>query len=212
MSGAESIEENIAYARRIAEESREAPLVGGPFYLIWGLGAVIALGVHYATLKGWTGLQHSQIGYIWLAFGVVGGVLTAVAGMFISKNPASRSVANKANSVVWVASAIAIFSFAIALLLKVFLVEQPEVISLDVAKRFDLIIAVAFLAYAISYSVTAALAKQKHLYVFALAAYAFAISAILLSGNPETYLLAMAGVFVLALVPGLAQVFQQSRS
>lgn len=188
--------DDLAYIRTLAEEGRYAPLIGGRIGLMWGVLLSATLLLHGLTALGMSGLAIEAIGFIWLAFGVIGGISTAILRRTLKGKPGQSAVGNKVEGAVWTASAIAIFTLAIAITISVVVNDLPY-------WTYDFIMAFSFGTYAVSYFVLAGISGVRTLYVPSALALALTGVVVLMVGNPWVYIVAAVGVILTLVLPAL---------
>jgi len=195
---------DIAYVRDVAEQGRSAPLLSGPFFLIWGGLAVVALLTHWATLQGMIAvLNESRIGFIWMAYGIIGSVFSAFAGRATGRKPGARSIANRVSANVWMAVSAVIFTYAIAMAVSVGVAGATDTLDRStLALRFDTILPLSFGGYAVAFYVTGQMAEVRWMSWAARASLLAVAVCVFLLGQPILYLFAAAFVALVAVIPG----------
>ena len=195
---------DLDYIKTMAEEGHNAPLLGGPIGLMWGILSSITLLVHWAVLIGHISLPVQNIGVIWMVFGITGGVLSMFMGRKISSKSGASSVGNRVESAVWISSTILIFVY-------VFSIVLSYVAAKNTALLFDTIPAFAFGCQFLCYSVIAKMSDQKWLWLISLLSLAFVPICMFLLGNPELYIAASLGVILTVIAPALLSIRNQPR-
>jgi hypothetical protein len=190
---------DLAELRDIAESGRQAPLLGGRFFVWWGGLASAALLAHWTILTGRAGIEPGMVGFVWMVYGIVGGIGTGFLSRGIARKPGRGTVNNRGERAVWMAVSFAIFAYAIgAVLANVF-----NGFEADRRILFDTIPLVAFAGYGISFHVTAALGGPRWMSVLAPIAWLTAGAGLYFVGTPTLYLYSAGFVLVLAVLPGL---------
>ena len=193
---------DLDYIKTMAEEGRNAPLLGGPIGLMWGILSSLTLLVHWGVLKGYIPIPIQNIGVIWMMFGITGGVLSMVMGRRISSKSGAASVGNRVESAVWISSTILIFAY-------VFSIVLSHVVAENTVLLFDTIPAFAFGCQFFCYSVIAKMSGQKWLGIISLLSLAFVPISMFLLGKSELYLAAAFGVLLTVIVPALITIRRQ---
>ncbi len=191
-----SNEADLAYLREIAESGQKAASLGGRFFLWWGGLGTLALLAHYAVLAGMIGSEPAQVGFVWLVFGVVGGIGSAFLGRGLARKPGTGSVSNRAERAVWNGSSFTIVAYVAGTVVANVTGRSDVII-------FDTIPLVAFGGYGIAFWATAAMGGAGWQRLLAIGSWAVLIAGTFFVGRPELYLLCAAGVFLLSFLPGL---------
>ncbi|MHA6288056.1 hypothetical protein [Maricaulis sp. CAU 1757] len=193
-----SEQSDLAYLKRVAEAGSTAPLLGGRFFIWWGGLASLALLAHWAVLVGAVPLARPQIGFIWLAYGLVGSAGMLVLARSLAGKPGSGSAANRGESAVWQAVTITIFAYAIGLVIA-FLTER-----ISDPVLFDTIPLIAFGLYGVAFKVVTRLGGPAWLGRLGWLAWVGMALGLSLLGTSWLYLYSAALVGTLAIIPGLA--------
>jgi hypothetical protein len=188
--------QDVAYARSLAEEGRHAPLLGGAYFVFWGLLNTAAFTTHWAVLAGHLpyadGLSFAGI---WIAYGVIAGIgMTLLRGRIRTK-PGLTSIGVRAESAMWSGAAIALLAVAIGSIARM-LAEGD-------GNAPNAIFGAAFALYGAALFGTAKLSQQKWLTAFAWLSFAVAGSLCLFANQSWAYLNAAAGSLAVLFVPGL---------
>jgi hypothetical protein len=188
--------DDLSFLRRISEEGRHAPLLGGRYLLFWGTAITIAYLGQYGILSGRLGLPEFAIPLLWLAVFAVAGIAMHLFGRQMRYKPGTGAVGNRAERWVWYGVGLGIFAFASGVFLAVGFAGQAVI-------AFDFIAGVALAGYGAAFLVVAKLAAQRWLEWPAVGAFAGAALVPFLAGDPRLYLVAAVIVFLVAAVPGL---------
>ncbi len=200
------VAEDLAFAKKMALAGQTSPLVSGRFFLLWGGLACLALPAHWTVLQGMWGDRGYLIGFIWLVFGVVGGVASIPLGRTVKGVPGVNSAGNRATEAVWTTSAIVITVFAIALTVRT-VVEARGSHGANVSVAdFDMIWAVVFACYAISFFVSARIALIRWMYATSAGSIVAVAVITALAGYQHLPLIVLGFTGVLVMAPGLALV------
>lgn len=197
----QSVREDIAYMRAMAEEGRHAPLLNGPIMVA---AAVIFGGASIGQWAIQSGvLDVSPWAQLWLWVG--SGVLFAVALTTLirraKRKPGFGSAGNTAVGVAWSGVGFAIFAIWLSM----------TAIGLTTGDwgPMRLMPSVVFAAYGTAWLVAAAMSGLKWMNLIALLSYAGAVAMGLVSLQPEGYLVFAALLVCVALVPGLVLMRQE---
>ena len=167
-------EQDLAWLKSLAESGAEAPLIGGRFLLLWGGLSVLATFAHGLVIAGALPFPPESVGFIWLVYGIVGGVSSRLIGAGLGAKPGAASAANRVSRAAWTSVGFGIFGYVLAILAWTSLFGAPVLL-------FDSILTIAFLGYAFAFSVTASLSGLRWLYGPALLS---ALAAMVKSATP----------------------------
>ncbi len=196
---------DIGYLKNVAEEGRNAPLLGGRIGLMWTALLVPCLILHGLTAKGLGPIPIPYIGALWMGFGVTGGLLTFVLSRGLDKKAGANSMANKIESVMWPLTAMLIFAYAIALALGAALTGVDPVM-------FNTIMPFAFALSALNLGLLGALTGRSYFTLCALAAALAMIACALMVLKAEVYFVAAAGVLLTGVLPNILQLRDERRA
>jgi len=187
--------EDIAYVRTLAEEGRAAPLLGGAYFVGWGLLVSAAWAGHYAIITNLPDTQWGQwLGGMWFGFGVVGGVMSLALQRRVRGKPGASSVGNRGERAVWMGIGFALTAIAIGAILRMAVFGEIT--------APNTILPAAMTLYGAGMIATAKLSGEKLLHPFGLVAVAFGFCMGVIANLPIMYLLgSIAALFVLVL-PG----------
>jgi hypothetical protein len=190
----EEMLQDLAYARTLAEEGRQAPLVGGAYLVLFGVLLTLAYGAHFLALSA-EPVTQQFIGFIWMGFGVCAGIGCVLLRGRTKALPGGASVGNRADRVIWQGVAIAILVVVIGTILRsAFLGDFANT---------DAIMAAGFGLYGVALYATASLSGHSWLSAFAWLAWAISGPLWFYMGQPWAYLIAAAGAILVLLIPGL---------
>ena len=196
----ENMADELAYVRSLAEEGRNAPLVGGLIYVIWGALIGSAALVQYANTAGMISLE-GAIGWApWFGAFIFGWVLSFIAGRRARTKFGARTIGNRTAGAAWFAVGLFASGFWITLFL---IHDRYTAIGIPDYFLFSLMFPVAFGLYGVAFFASATAARLDWLRWFALAAWAFSFATLFLLDSAMQMLVAGVGTFVCALVPGL---------
>lgn len=192
--------DELAYVRALAEEGRNAPLVGGAIYAIWGGLIAIAALVQFAMQTGLIALS-GPVGWShWLAAFALGWGLSVLVARRAGGKPGALTVGNRTAAAAWRAVGLFITGFFLTL----FLVHDRFTgAGLPAYFLFSLMFPVAFGLYGVAFYASAAAARIDWLKGFAFAAWGFSFASLFLLTSPYQMLVAAAGSLISASVPGL---------
>ena len=197
----QSVHDDIAYMKALAQEGRRTPLLGGRILisagLIFGLASVVAYGIDSGILA----VPPVAYAVLW------GGALLAFFAILIwqirqtDRKPGAQSVANRAAGVGWMGVGLAIFVMALAMSVVSWKTGGEE--------TFALFPSLIFALYGSGWAVSATMSDQKWQWKLAIACWIAAPLIAFLTGSPLMWLGYAAGLFLFALLPGVLLVRQE---
>lgn len=197
--------DDLSYVRSLAEEGRHAPLISGRIGLMWGVLLSITLLIHGLAAYGLAGFSIEYIGVLWLAFGVTGGILTAILRRTLKDKPGKSAINNRVEKAVWSASAIVIFTIAISIAISVAKNGHPYWL-------FDIIMAIAFGSHAINYYVLSKITGASALMVPSFIALTLCALMIIMLGSPAVYFIAAIGVVFTIILPSVSDIRKEPKN
>ena len=196
---------DIDYVKSLGQEGRYAPPLGGPIGLWWGCLLVITLYVHYLAEIGKGPLSINMIGFLWLVFGIVGGLGSVVFGRLMSKKPGASSINNRLASALWTGNTILIFIYAVSAALSAGYGKIDFII-------MDTIMTLSFGLYALTAFVLYRLSDQKIHLILGMLSIIFVPISLLLLGKPELYIAAIAATFCTVIVPAIINIRNEPKA
>jgi hypothetical protein len=191
----------IAYVKTLAEEGRNAPLVGGALYVIWGV--VIGL----ASLLTWLGAAEivalpSFIGGLvfWIIVLAVGWGLSFFIGAKIGAKPGALTIGNRTATSAWFGVGLFLLIYWLALIA---LRDRFAAGGVAPGAMFGTMFPVAFGVYGIAFYATATAARLDWMRGFAVAAWIFSVASLYYFSDAKQLLVAAVGSFICAALPGL---------
>jgi hypothetical protein len=189
----------IAYVKTLAEEGRNAPLVGGVFYVVWGGLVSFAAALTYFAESGALALPFVGGLWFWIAVFVVGWGASFSLGWRMGAKPGVMTIGNKTANAAWFAVGIFISLFWIAAIL---FRSHFSAAGIAVGTVIGMMFPVSFGVYGIAFYATATAARLDWMRGFAFAAWVFSIAALYFIGDARQLLVGAAGSVVCALLPG----------
>jgi hypothetical protein len=116
----QTLAEDLAYVRDLAEAGQRAPLLGGRFLVWWGSVTTLAYLGHYVIATGVMGFPPSALAILWSVYVVVGlgGSFTLHATLGSGK-PGAASTGNRVSALVWKSAGIFLGAYFFGAFLKV---------------------------------------------------------------------------------------------
>ncbi|MGQ0532493.1 MAG: hypothetical protein ACT4OF_07360 [Caulobacteraceae bacterium] len=195
---------DLAYARTLAEEGRNAPLIGGSYFVMFGVLLAICYSAQWAVLAGLLGIEPSLIGVIWVGFGIAAGAGSALLSKRVRALPGGAAIPNRVDRNVWFGVVFAILTVVAGSVLRAVLLGDFTAPNAIVAAGFGL--------YGVALYVTAAISGQSWLRVFAFLAWAVSAALWFYIDQPWIYLFAAAASVVVLIVPGLVMVRREPKT
>jgi hypothetical protein len=202
-----SPQEDLSRLRAIAEEGRNAPLLGGWHMILWGVAIALALLVNWAVVERLLPWPGQAIGISWFTI-----VLAAWAGsVLLGRSQAARrgaaTVGNRVERAVWVTAGAFLAILAIALFVRAALRDDS-----GGWVWFAVMQPVTFGVYAVALNASAVAGNSKAGRPFVLLSLALAATTALLIGEPVQYLVASAGVALVLVAHGIRQLAAERRA
>jgi len=190
----------LAYVRSLAEEGRNAPLVGGRFSLIWGglFGfTALLIYVNYAAAL--------NLGFVngfapWIGAFVAGWILSFTVGRRAGAKPGALTIGNQTANSVWLAVGIFMTLFWFTLMI---VHDNYTDAGMPPYFLFSLMFPVAFGLYGVAFFVTATAARLGWLRYFSYLSWGVAIVSLFLLNSPQQLLVGGLGSLACAALPGL---------
>ena len=191
----QTLKDDIAYMKTLADEGASGPLIGGSTLVAAGLIFGIASLGEWANAAGLIVLDGIQHLYLWGAAGLIFAATLTVLIRRQKGRPGVMSPANRAFGTAWMGVGLAIFSMAVALSLLGYKTQSnlPGLV-------FPSLI---FALYGAGWAVSAAMSGQKWLWWPAYGSWLLAPVLAWFVNDPSLYLVYAIGLAFLALVPGV---------
>jgi len=197
----QSVHDDIAYMKALAQEGRQAPLLGGSILIsagvIFGLASIVAYGIDSGILD----VPPVAYAILW------GGAMLAFFAVLIwqirktDRKPGAQSAANRASGAGWMGVGLGIFVMSLSM----------AVIGWKTHSTIPSLIfpSLIFALYGSGWAVSATMSDQKWQWKLAIACWIAAPLIAFLTGSPLMWLAYAAGLFLFALVPGVLLVRQE---
>lgn len=194
----EEILSDLAYAKAIAEEGRQAPLIGGRYLVFFGLLLALTYVTHWAISTGVVAAPDYALGLVWACFGVAAGVGSSLVYRRIRGLPGATALGNRIDRAVWFAATMAIFAAVIGCLVGGALRGDP--------RMADAIMPTVFGIYGLALMTTATVAEKSWLKFFAFGAFCVAAVLWIVLAQPWSYLLGATAALVVLVTPGVIMI------
>ncbi len=187
---------DLAFLRDVAASGQYAPSLGGRFFIWWGGLAALALLAHWAIITGTLGIPAALVGFVWMGYGIVGMIGSALLARSLHGKPGTGSINNRGESAAWRGVTWTVAAYAVGAVVAMAVGRGHPIL-------FDTIPLVAFAGYGLSFNISAQLGGARWMQGMAILAWLFSGTGLLLVGTHGLYLFAAAAVGILAIVPGL---------
>ena len=197
--GNAALASDLAYVRTLAEEGRDAPLVGGVYYVVWGVLMSAAALFSFLILTG-AAFAGIPVFAPWIVAGLIGWGATMFVGRSMGARPGAYTMGNRTAGAVWFAVGVFMTIFWVGLM-----IVHDDFTQFGVPRffLFSMMFPVAFGVYGVAFYATATAARLAWLKGFALLSWGFAVAALFLMTSDYQFLLGAAGCFLCAALPGL---------
>jgi hypothetical protein len=189
----EELLSDLAYARALAEEGRQAPLIGGSYLVLFGVLLAVAYTAHWAMLTGQ--LASSNAGWVWGGFGVCAFIGSLVLRGRVQRMPGAAAVGNRAERFVWRGASAAILAVVIGTVLRAVLTGEYSATNAIMGAGFGL--------YGVALYATAEIGGHRWLSAFAYLAWIISGALWFYMNEPWAYLVAAGGSVAVLLIPGV---------
>ena len=199
---------DLAYVRTLAEEGRDAPLVGGIYYLIWGGLMGTAALVSYGHFSGLYSLgKFGGLGP-WLVAGLLGWILSFTVGRGSNVKPGGSTLGNRTAISTWFA--VGIF---MTVLWATLMVVHDNFTAYGIPRyfMFSLMFPISFGVYGIAFFATATASRMPWLNWFAYLSWAFCVVCLFLLVSKHQMLAGALGSFLCAALPGALLMLREPR-
>ena len=197
----QSVHDDIAYMKALAQEGRQAPLLGGSLLITAGLVFGLASIVHYAIDSGLIAVNPVAYLVLWGAAMLVFFAVLIIQTRRLGGRPGARSAANRAAGAGWMGVGLGIFVMSLSMAVVGWKVKS------DIpAMIFPSLI---FALYGSGWAVSATMSDQKWQWNLAIGCWIAAPLIAFLTGSPLMWLGYAAGLFLFAVLPGVLLVRQE---
>jgi len=190
--------EELARLRDIAEQGRNAPLLGGSHMLIWGAVISLALLIHWVFLMGLTGLPEYFLAINWFGLIGAGWVLSFLVETKQQDKSEIYSFGNQTANNVWTSVGAFLAILAVSLFAYALAAGDRGAWSI-----LSIMAPVSFGSYSIALNATHVAAPGNGLRVFAYISLGFCVVTALMIGSSAQHLVAAGGMLFSVVIPGL---------
>lgn len=201
----DSVLEDLAYARALAEEGRQAPLLGGRYLVFWGSLNAAAFIAHWSALSGYLdALGEASFALVWGGYGVLAGIGMGVLGAQMKDKPGVSAIGVRAERAVWGGAQLALLAIVAGSISRLVLTNDTMAV--------NAILGAAFAIYAMAMFTVAALAQQSWMQRFAWLSGGVALALCLFANEPWAYLLAALASLIVLVWPGVILLRNEPRA
>ncbi|MBX3479804.1 MAG: hypothetical protein KF842_05350 [Caulobacter sp.] len=197
----QSVRDDIAFMRALAEEGSQVPLLGGGVTAAAGLIFGLASVMHWLIQTGVVQVSSWALLINWVVSGCIFGVVCAVIVRRSSRLPGASSTVNRAVNSAWSAVGFSIFVIFLGLFAVAWATKAYQVFA-----TFPVVI---LALYGAAWSVAADLTQKGWIRVVALASFAGAVLMGVMATSPHQMLAYAAALLLLAFVPGVILLRQE---
>jgi hypothetical protein len=197
----QSLKDDIAFMRALAQEGSSAPLLGGSILVAAGLIFGGASVIHWTVITGLLAVSNWAFPIIWFGALALFMIIVTVLGRRMRGKPGAASPGNRASGTAWASVGWTIFAISLSLMI-IGVRAQSEIPMLVFP---SLILGL----YGMGWSVAAAMSRKGWLWVTAIGSYAAALVVAWFSIDPAVYLVYGAALLLLATLPGFILMRQE---
>ncbi len=193
----EEMLQDLAYARSLAEEGRHAPLLGGSYFVFWGVLNMVAYAAHWAMLEGYLPGGNGGLGFgvLWGSYGIVAGVGSALLGTRVRDKPGRSAIGVRAEHAIWRGVGLALIAIVLGCIGRMAVENDPL--------APNAIMGPAFALFGAALIATCIMARERWLGGFGLVAIAVGLVLGLFANAIWAYALASAASLIVLVTPGL---------
>lgn len=197
----QSVRDDIAFMRALAEEGSQVPMLGGGISAAAGLIFGLASVLHWMVQAGILRVNQWVFLGIWVGAGVLFGIACGILIKRTRSQAGANSSVNKATGSAWSSVGFAIFTTFLGMLAIAWVTKSEQV--------FYIFPVMILALYGAAWSVAADMSGRGWIRVVALASFAGAVLMGLLTNHPMQMLAYAGALLLLAFVPGLILMRQE---
>ena len=198
------LKDDISYMRRLAEQGRSGPILGGTFLAAAGIIFGLTCFAQWAVLTGLLPMTPEHIVDIWLGAGALFAVLWIVLFRRLRARTGLRGGAsNVVFGVAWVSSAIGIVVTCCMMAIVATVTGSSAVLELNVP--------IGFVFYGIAWCAAAMLARRYWMYIASAGSFLTTLLLAALTNDPRQIAVMGVALLLLLSVPGLKMMFDEPR-
>ncbi|MEZ6000183.1 hypothetical protein [Hyphomonas sp.] len=192
----QSIADDLAYIRDLAEAGAKAPLLGGRFLAWWGGLTTLAYFGHYAIVRGLVDVPPYALAVLWIGYAALGLSGTWVLRASLSRGkPGASSTGNRVSTLVWRSSGILLGAYFIGASVRAGMSGNFD--------AFNNSVPFVLGVYGLAQYVSGWMAGNRILIRAGQAALAAVVPAVMMTGTPEIWTTGAIIAAIAVLIPGL---------
>lgn len=197
----QTLKDDIAFMRALAQEGQSAPLLGGSILVAAGVTFGVAGVAHWAVMSKLVNLPQQTLSVIWPAALVVFLVLLVWLRRGANLRPGAQSPGNRASGAAWASMGWTIFVISLAI----------GILSWRTHSYIPVLIFPPLILglYGMGWSVAAAMTRKRWIWMTAIGSYAAALLVAWLSVDPIVYLVYSVALLLLMALPGFILMRQE---
>lgn len=200
----EQIIADLDYASALAKDGANTPLLGGRIGLMWGILLTLVFFGQWAILSQTFDVPHYSIGFLWLAFAIIGGSGSAIMGRKIDTMPGANSVANRVETYVWIMFAGYMVTLFVGVILNILIQNSGP-------QSFDFMVIAGFAGQGLAYGVVAKLTGLRWIHFASFAGFTAAALCFSMLGDVNIYVVASIAAFITIVIPSLISLKKETQ-
>lgn len=185
---------DLDYVKTLAEEGRNAPLIGGRVGLWWGVLLCVTLFMHWLIVTDRVAVPEYILSVLWIGFALVGMAGSAVLKRTLHGKPGGQAANNRVAHALWTGTSFLLFLFGFA-------AGTSAGFGYNDFDIMNMMMPLAFGLYGLTGYVTAKISGESWLMFPAGAAFLIMVIALFMLSSANLFLLAIAGVIVTIIIP-----------
>lgn len=185
---------DLDYVKTLAEEGRNAPLLGGRFGLWWGGLSCVALFIHWLFAVGQIAAPVYFPGLLWFGFGVIGLTGSAVLEKTLAGKPGASATNNRLATALWTGNTILLFLFGLS-------AGVAAAFGMIDYKIMNIMLPLVFGLYGLTAYVMSKVTHISGQMLTGLIALGFVPLTLWLLESPHLFLVAIPGVIATVIIP-----------
>jgi len=194
----EKLKDDISWIKQMAEEGKNSPIKGHVIGVWWGVISFIVMLVHWGVVSDNLPIAIENVGFVWLAYILVGSIGTFILIKNLKNKPGFDSINNRVAGSTWMLASAGIFTFYIGSIIATLSFSVPFWI-------FNAILPVAFICYGIAHGVAAILVSNRVSGFMAAISFVLALIMFPFLLSPTIYLIAAFAILFVGITPAISQ-------
>ncbi len=197
----QTLKDDIAFMRALAQEGSSAPLLGGSILMFAGLIFSAASVAHWAILAEVLVVSPWAFPVIWFGAAALFLVIVRFLNRRIAGQPGAASPGNRASGVAWSSIGWTIFAIGVSLMIVAIRTQSEQVLLVFPSLILGL--------YGMGWSVAAAMSGKRWIWLTAIGAYAATLLVAWFAAETWVYLVYAGALLLLAALPGYVLMRQE---